>query len=151
MPRIFKSAEEFRKPFCPRMHFKPEVGVSSDRYDCWICAMERRRFYDRRRKHREAKSRPPQYQFISGIRDTRKYLGLSVPQFAKLLGVSYQSVYSWERGNARIRNDTVERIIPILSRLKQERIEEVRAEQAQRATSDRHQLTGYGKRKSYAA
>jgi DNA-binding transcriptional regulator YiaG len=37
------------------------------------------------------------------VRAQRRRLGLSAEQFAKLLGVSMQTVYSWEQGRARPR------------------------------------------------
>jgi len=42
-----------------------------------------------------------------GLRSQRKRLGLSIPAYAKLAGVSPQSIYNWEHGVARPRKEHV--------------------------------------------
>ena len=42
-----------------------------------------------------------------GLRSHRDHLGLSAEGLWKVLGVSAQSVYNWERGKARIRQDQI--------------------------------------------
>lgn len=39
----------------------------------------------------------------NGLRSNRNRLGLSAASYAKLVGVSEQTIYNWERGNARPR------------------------------------------------
>ena len=41
------------------------------------------------------------------VRAQRKRLGLSAEQFGKLIGVSMQTVYSWEQGRARPRRSQI--------------------------------------------
>jgi len=45
------------------------------------------------------------------VRAQRKWLGLSAEQFAKLLGVSMQTVYSWEQGRARPRQSQLAALV----------------------------------------
>jgi len=45
------------------------------------------------------------------VRAQRKRLGLSAEQFAKLLGVSMQTVYSWEQGRARPRQSQLAALV----------------------------------------
>lgn len=45
-----------------------------------------------------------------GLRSQRKRLGLSAADCAKLLGVTDQTVYNWERGEARPRQQQVANI-----------------------------------------
>lgn len=40
-----------------------------------------------------------------GLRSQRERLGLSAAQFSKLVGVSEQSIYNWERGVTRPRSE----------------------------------------------
>ncbi|MHB8493918.1 MAG: helix-turn-helix domain-containing protein [Casimicrobiaceae bacterium] len=42
-----------------------------------------------------------------GLRSQRKRLGLSAEDYAKLVGVSAQSIYNWERGHATPRAEQV--------------------------------------------
>jgi DNA-binding transcriptional regulator YiaG len=46
----------------------------------------------------------------TGVRAQRNRLGLSQTDFAKLLGVSTQSVYNWESGNGRPRGEQLARL-----------------------------------------
>ena len=45
-----------------------------------------------------------------GLRSHRDHLGLSAEGLWKVLGVSAQSVYNWERGKARPRQDQVAKL-----------------------------------------
>jgi DNA-binding transcriptional regulator YiaG len=45
-----------------------------------------------------------------GLRAPRNRLGLSQPDFGKLLGVSAQSIYNWERGQTRPRDQQIAKI-----------------------------------------
>jgi DNA-binding transcriptional regulator YiaG len=50
----------------------------------------------------------PKVRFAAkGLRSHRDRLGLSAESLGKVLGVSAQSVYNWERGKARPRQDQV--------------------------------------------
>ncbi len=42
-----------------------------------------------------------------GLRSQRERLGLSAAEYAKLVGVSAQSIYNWERGTARPRAEQI--------------------------------------------
>ncbi|HEV2220578.1 MAG TPA: helix-turn-helix domain-containing protein [Casimicrobiaceae bacterium] len=42
-----------------------------------------------------------------GLRSQRKRLGLSAEDYARLVGVSAQSIYNWERGHATPRSEQV--------------------------------------------
>ncbi len=42
-----------------------------------------------------------------GLRSQRKRLGLSAEDYAKLMGVSAQSIYNWERGHATPRAEQI--------------------------------------------
>ncbi len=42
-----------------------------------------------------------------GLRSQRERLGLSAADYAKLVGVSSQSIYNWERGTARPRAEQI--------------------------------------------
>ena len=48
-----------------------------------------------------------------GLRAQRSRLGLSQGDFGKLLGVSAQSIYNWERGEARPRDEQMPKIAAI--------------------------------------
>jgi DNA-binding transcriptional regulator YiaG len=45
-----------------------------------------------------------------GLRSQRERLGLSAAEYAKLAGVSAQSIYNWERGAARPRAEQIAQI-----------------------------------------
>lgn len=45
-----------------------------------------------------------------GLRSQRKRLGLSAADYGKLLGVSAQSIYNWERESASPRNEQLSRL-----------------------------------------
>jgi len=49
------------------------------------------------------------------VRAQRKRLQLSAQQFAKLLGVSMQTVYSWEQGRARPRQSQLAALVAVRS------------------------------------
>ena len=46
-----------------------------------------------------------------GLRSHRDRLGLCAEGLWKVLGVSARSVYNWERGKARIRQQRIERLV----------------------------------------
>jgi DNA-binding transcriptional regulator YiaG len=48
-----------------------------------------------------------------GLRAQRNRLGLSQTDFGKLLGVSAQSIYNWERGEARPRDQQIAKIVAL--------------------------------------
>ena len=48
-----------------------------------------------------------------GLRSQRSRLGLSAADYGKLVGVTGQSIYSWERGTSRPRKQQVARIASI--------------------------------------
>ena len=51
-------------------------------------------------------SRAKRLRFVAkGLRSQRERLGLSAAQFSKLVGVSEQSIYNWERGVTRPRSE----------------------------------------------
>lgn len=63
-----------------------------------------------------------------GLRPLRTRLGLSAAQFARLLGVSQQSVYNWELGNAKPRRSQITAIAQLRGISKKEasaRLEQV--------------------------
>jgi DNA-binding transcriptional regulator YiaG len=56
-------------------------------------------------------STPPRPRFVAkGLRSQRNRLGLSAADYGKLLGVSAQSVYGWERGLASPRKAQLARL-----------------------------------------
>jgi DNA-binding transcriptional regulator YiaG len=57
----------------------------------------------------EAGDNPQPIRFrAGGIASHRKRLGLSAAEFARLLGVSAQSIYKWETGEVRPRQSQIE-------------------------------------------
>ncbi|HLX31119.1 MAG TPA: helix-turn-helix domain-containing protein [Casimicrobiaceae bacterium] len=78
----------------------------------------------------------PKIRFVAkGLRSQRARLGLSADEYARLVGVSPQSIYNWENGHTTPRPAQVA-VIAQLRRLgKREarsRLEEVRPKRAQR-------------------
>jgi DNA-binding transcriptional regulator YiaG len=66
-----------------------------------------------------------------GLRSSRKRLGLSAEDFGKLMGVSDQTVYNWERGRARPRKPQIATYAAVRSMGKREalaRLEKMTAE-----------------------
>jgi DNA-binding transcriptional regulator YiaG len=56
------------------------------------------------------------FRFVAkGLRSQRARLGLSAGEFAKLVGVSAQSIYNWEQGHASPRPAQVEAIARLRS------------------------------------
>jgi DNA-binding transcriptional regulator YiaG len=54
---------------------------------------------------------PTRSRFIAkGLRSQRKHLGLSAADYGKLLGVSAQSIYKWERELASPRSEQLSRL-----------------------------------------
>jgi DNA-binding transcriptional regulator YiaG len=71
-----------------------------------------------------------------GLRAQRKRLGLSAADYGKLVGVTGQSVYNWERGEASPRAEQLATIASLRSMGKREaqaRIEQLQASKARRA------------------
>jgi DNA-binding transcriptional regulator YiaG len=55
-------------------------------------------------------------RFVSkGLRSLRNRLGLSLPAFARLVGVSAQSVYNWEHKKATPRREQLDKIVSLRS------------------------------------
>jgi DNA-binding transcriptional regulator YiaG len=53
----------------------------------------------------------PKMRFVAkGLKSQRARLGLSAADYGKLVGVTAQSVYNWERGDATPRGDQLARI-----------------------------------------
>jgi DNA-binding transcriptional regulator YiaG len=71
-----------------------------------------------------------------GLRSQRKRLGLSAANYGKFIGVTGQTIYSWEGGTSRPRKHQVARIASLRHLGKRE------------ARARLGQLTGGGKRKS---
>jgi DNA-binding transcriptional regulator YiaG len=71
-----------------------------------------------------------------GLRTQRKRLGLSAADYGKLVGVTAQSVYNWERGEASPRAEQLATIASLRSMGKREaqaRLEQLEASKARRA------------------
>lgn len=137
MARMFLPREEFERPFCPKGHYKPEVGIVHPNRTCYRCALDRSNEYARKRREEANRGKPPLLQSATSIRDTREYLGLSPEGFARAIGVDRSSVYAWEAGTKRMRSDIVERIVPVVSILLRYRKEYILEEQKQRARKER--------------
>ena len=64
---------------------------------------------------------PTPLRFVAkGLKSQRGRLGLSAADYGKLVGVSAQSVYNWEQGNASPRPEQVKRIAALRSISKRE-------------------------------
>lgn len=61
-----------------------------------------------------------------GLRSQRNRLGLSQTAFGKLLGVSAQSIYNWERGEARPRKEQMPKIAALRTIGKREAAQRLR-------------------------
>jgi DNA-binding transcriptional regulator YiaG len=58
----------------------------------------------------------PKLRFVAkGLGSLRKRLGLSIEEFATLLGVSPQSIYNWQSGNAVPRRAQLEKLAAVRS------------------------------------
>lgn len=71
-----------------------------------------------------------------GVASHRKRLGLSAEDFGKLIGVTHQSIYKWERGLARPRAAQIEALASIRTmgkRAAAARLQELAAQEAQSA------------------
>lgn len=71
-----------------------------------------------------------------GVASHRKRLGLSAEDFGKLIGVTHQSIYKWERGLARPRAAQIEALASIRTmgkRAAATRLQELAAEEAEPA------------------
>lgn len=78
----------------------------------------------------------PKIRFVAkGLRSQRARLGLSADEYARLVGVSPQSIYNWEHGHTTPRPAQVAVIAQLRSLGKREarsRLEEVRPKRARR-------------------
>lgn len=63
----------------------------------------------------------------SGLASHRKRLGLSAADFGRLVGVSGQSIYKWEAGEAKPRRKQLESIAAVRKMGRQEALERLRA------------------------
>src|SRR5437762_9104879 len=64
---------------------------------------------------------PKPLRFVAkGLKSQRGRLGLSAADYGKLVGVSAQSVYNWEQGNASPRPEQLKRIAALRSISKRE-------------------------------
>jgi DNA-binding XRE family transcriptional regulator len=71
-----------------------------------------------------------------GLKSQRSRLGLSAADYGRLVGVTAQSVYNWERGNATPRGDQLARVAALRSIGKREamaRLEQAGAKKAKRS------------------
>jgi DNA-binding transcriptional regulator YiaG len=71
-----------------------------------------------------------------GLRAQRERLGLSAAEYAKLVGVSSQSIYNWERGVASPRAEQVATLASLRGMSKREakaRLDQAEARQARKA------------------
>lgn len=76
-----------------------------------------------------ATSSGPKMRFVAkGLKSQRSRLGLSAADYGKLVGVTAQSVYNWERGGSTPRGDQLARIAALRSMGKREAM--ARLEQA---------------------
>src|SRR5437764_9649848 len=63
------------------------------------------------RQQTAATASPQKLRFVAkGLKSHRSRLGLSAADYGKLVGVSAQSVYNWEQGNASPRPEQLKRI-----------------------------------------
>jgi len=59
---------------------------------------------------------PPKIRFVAkGLKSQRERLGLSAGDFGRLVGVSAQSIYNWEGGQTRPRDEQVARLAQLRS------------------------------------
>src|SRR6266550_3631268 len=64
---------------------------------------------------------PQKLRFVAkGLKSQRSRLGLSAADYGKLVGVSAQSVYNWEQGNARPRPEQLTLVAALRSTSKRE-------------------------------
>jgi DNA-binding transcriptional regulator YiaG len=59
------------------------------------------------------------------VRAQRQRLGLSQPDYARLLGVSPMSVYNWESGNTRPRNEQLAALVAVRKLGKREAVKKL--------------------------
>jgi DNA-binding transcriptional regulator YiaG len=69
----------------------------------------------------ETKVGPQRLRFVAkGLKSQRTRLGLSAADYGKLVGVSAQSVYNWEQGNANPRPEQLKMIAAVRAISKRE-------------------------------
>jgi DNA-binding transcriptional regulator YiaG len=79
---------------------------------------------------------PPKIRFVAkGLKSQRERLGLSAGDFGRLVGVSAQSIYNWEGGQTRPRDEQVARLAQLRSIGKREAGQ--RLEQTAKRTPDK--------------
>lgn len=135
MATLYVPERFFSTPFCRNGHDKAITGIT-DKNDCRLCRNIRQIAYQQRKRRGE----PPRWQDGRGIRDLRVRLGLSVPAFARRVGVSNPSVYDWEAGRKRISKSKAIQLADAARRLIAEHNERVGREQAARADRERYDL-----------
>jgi DNA-binding transcriptional regulator YiaG len=72
-----------------------------------------------------------------GLRSQRSRLGLSAAEFGKLLGVSAQSIYNWEREVARPRNEQISKLALLRALGKREAAERLKSMRSTNGASRR--------------
>ena len=80
---------------------------------------------------------PPTRFVAKGLVSLRKRLGLSAADMARLLDVSMQSVYNWERKKATPRKEQIAAIVALRSIGKKEAIERLEAPRIGKASGER--------------
>jgi DNA-binding transcriptional regulator YiaG len=70
--------------------------------------------FDKPRAAAPAAAAGKQVRFVAkGLRSQRERLGLSAADYAKLAGVSSQSIYNWEQGTARPRPSQIATLVAL--------------------------------------
>lgn len=137
LSKVFLPAESFARPYCPKGHYKPEVGVEDTSNSCSECRRLNNRAYQQRRRRARDRYAPP-LQTATQFREVREYLGLSRRGFADLLQVDEKAIRKWENGMSRIRDTSVSRVVPIISVALRYRKAQIRQQHETRATKERH-------------
>jgi hypothetical protein len=117
--------EYFRKPICPRGHKKWIVGVTRNR--CHQCKVDYQR-EEFRRSRGITRVVPPQ-PIAEQCEGVRKLCGLSVNAFLRETGIARSTYQGWRSHGRPASNQNIQKVVPELKRLLDERNERIRAEQ----------------------
>jgi DNA-binding XRE family transcriptional regulator len=126
--RESRKSTAFVNPICVNGHDKRVVG-SRWGGACAECQRAHNRRYLRKKTRERAKHNPYcviEARYLPKLRETRRDLGLSVQELAKLTGVSASALYKIETCEHRARPYALRRILPVVAeKLRERKWEEV--------------------------
>jgi ribosome-binding protein aMBF1 (putative translation factor) len=106
-----------RKTHCVHGHERSVVGVAKNG-TCLECKRIYHRRWSKRYWEKRSKETPfskTEARYLPKLRATRRELGLSVRELARLSGVDESAINKYERGDTRCRPRNLRKLLPVIA------------------------------------